>query len=557
MSARLLRFALLPLALYLATFVAVTYPLVRKFRTHLFGNEIDALANLWGLWWVEKALTDFRRLPVHTDYIHFPHGITLLPQVMALPFNGLLLYPFRGWLTLEEAYNTALVFAFVVSGLTAFWLCFHFTRAYAPSLVGGMIFTFSNYHFAHADGHLNLVSFEWIPLFLLLAFRALETPTFARGVLAGLALALVTSCDLYYFLFSGLALAVIVTWRLLQPAPERLTRAHLPVLAGFALTCAVTVVPVFAAIWWMSRQDPFLGAHPPGEYSLDLLAPFIPGGHWRFAAWTEGYWSRLPGNIDESSVHVGLAVLVLAACAVRWRSEIGRHREVLLWVVLAVFFAVLSLGPALQVWGQTVTREWLPYVWLTTAVPPLQMTGMPVRMIVMTQLALAVLAAWGLAALSSRPRGRVAAALLLAVAVFEYVPRPIPTAQWPTPAYVTFVAGLPEPVALLDGYSNFAHALLWQTRHQKRMGFGYVSRTPKSVSERDGLIAKAAWAGRWDEVCGRFGITHALAPIEGAAPPPRVRSLGLPPETSRPTPSRRIVFDDGNMRVMALDCPKR
>jgi hypothetical protein len=365
---------------------------------------------------------------------------------------------------------------------------------------------------------------------------------------------LVTSRDLYYFLVCCLALSVIVVWRLFQPAPLRLTRAQLPALWGMAAICAVTVVPVFGAIWWMSRHDPLLGAHPPGAYSLDLLAPLVPGGHWRFGAWTQGYWSRLPGNVDESSVHVGLAVIALAAYAVWRRRDLARAPEVGLWVVLAVFFAVLSLGPALHVVGRPVTGEWLPYAWLTAALPPLRLTGMPVRMIVMTQLALAVLAAWGLVALLDGSGGGVAAALLLAWAAFEYLPRPIPTTQLPTPVYVSFVAGLPEPVALLDGYSNFAHALLWQTRHEKRMAFGYVSRTPKSVSERDGLIAKAAWAGRWDEVCGRFGITHALAPIEGAAPPPRIRSLGLPPETSRPAPGRRIVFDDGNMRVMALEC---
>jgi len=550
----LLRMALLPFGLYLTLFVALTYPLVRSFRTHLFGNEVDALANSWGIWWVEKALTDFHRLPVHTDYLHFPHGITLLPQVMALPFNGLLLYPLHGWLTLEEAYNAALVFSFAMGGLTAFWLCFHVTRAYGPSLAGGALFTFSSYHFAHADGHLNLASLEWLPLFLLLALRALEKPSFARGLAAGLALVLVTSCDLYYFLFCCLALSVIVVWRLFQPAPLRPTRAHLPALWGMAAICAVTVVPLFGAIWWISRHDPFLGAHAPGEYSLDLLAPLVPGGHWRFGAWTKGYWSRLPGNIDESSVHVGLAVIALAAYAVWRRRDAARAPEVGLWVVLAAFFAVLSLGPALHVVGRPVTGEWLPYAWLTAALPPLRLAGMPVRMIVMTQLALAVLAAWGLVALLDRRRGGLAAALLVAWAAFESLPRPIPTTQLPTPAYVSFLAGLPEPVALLDGYSDFAHALLWQTRHQKRMAFGYVSRTPKSVSERDGLIAQAAWAGRWDEVCGRFGITHALAPIEGAAPPPRIRSLGLPPETSRPAPGRRIVFDDGNMRVMALEC---
>ena len=76
-AVKLLRMALLPLGFYLALFLAVTFPLVLRSRTHLFGNEVDALANLWGIWWVEKALTDFHHLPLHTDYLHFPHGITL------------------------------------------------------------------------------------------------------------------------------------------------------------------------------------------------------------------------------------------------------------------------------------------------------------------------------------------------------------------------------------------------------------------------------------------------------------------------------------------------
>ena len=555
-AVRLLRMALLPLGLYLGLFLALTFPLVLRSRTHLFGNEVDALANLWGIWWVEKALTDVHHLPLHTDYLHFPHGITLLPQVMALPFNGLLLFPFRDLLTLEEAYNAALVFSFVMGGTTAFWLSFHCTRAYGPSLVGGALFTFSSYHFAHADGHLNLVSLEWIPFFLLLSFRALEKPSLGRGLVAGLALVLVTTCDLYYSLFCGLALALIVLWTMVKRPAGGLTRSHLRALLGLSSVCAVTVAPLFGAIWWTSRHDPLLGAHPATEFSLDLLAPFIPGGHWRFHEWTAAYWSRLPGNIDESSMHVGLAALVLAAYAVRRRNELPGGRYFGAWVLVAAVFAVLSLGPALHVVGRQITGEWLPYAWLTTAVPPLRLSGMPVRMIVMTQLALSVLASGGLAALVSRERRRYWAALLVVGAAFELLPRPVPTTRLPTPAYVSFLASLPEPTALLDGYSSFSHALLWQTRHQKRMAFGYISRIPASVAERDGLIAKAAWAGRWDEVCGRFHITHALAPVEGAAPPPPIRSLGLPPETSRPDPSRRVVFDDGNMRVMALPCAR-
>jgi hypothetical protein len=41
-----------------------------------------------------------------------------------------------------------------MGGLTAFWLAYSLTGAYWGSWVGGAVFTFSQYHFMHADGHL-------------------------------------------------------------------------------------------------------------------------------------------------------------------------------------------------------------------------------------------------------------------------------------------------------------------------------------------------------------------------------------------------------------------
>ena len=44
-------------------------------------------------------------------------------------------------------------------------------------------------------------------------------PSFGRGFRAGLALVLVTACDLYYVLFSCLALALILGWTIVKPPP--------------------------------------------------------------------------------------------------------------------------------------------------------------------------------------------------------------------------------------------------------------------------------------------------------------------------------------------------
>ncbi len=89
------------------------------------------------------------------------------------------------------------------------------------------------------------------------------------------------------------------------------TRRYIVPLVTFCLVSLCTSGLLAAALLIPSLRDPLTGAHPPDEYSLDLLAPFIYGGHWRFASLTSGYWSQLRGNIHESSVHLGLSVVIL------------------------------------------------------------------------------------------------------------------------------------------------------------------------------------------------------------------------------------------------------
>ena len=86
------------------------------------------------------------------------------------------------FLTLMQTFNFIVVFSFVIGGFTAFLLAHHLTKAYGGSLIAGFLFTFSNYHFAHAEGHLNLVSLEWIPLFVLCWHVLLNKPRLAIGM---------------------------------------------------------------------------------------------------------------------------------------------------------------------------------------------------------------------------------------------------------------------------------------------------------------------------------------------------------------------------------------
>ncbi len=482
----LVKLLLIPASLYLFLFFVLTYPLMLRFSTHFFTDMGDGLQNVWNLWWVNRAVTQLHQSPLHTNYLHYPYGTSLLGHTLN-PFNGFLAIPLLRFLTLVQAHNLIVLFSFVTAGLTAFLLCYYLTRSYPAGLIGGYIFTFSNYHFAHAEGHLQLVSLEWIPLFVLCCYLFLARPSIPLGIASGLVLLAVLACDYYYYLYSVLVACFLFAWQALRTRDPLffVARRYRAPFAAFAITALATTGPWVLSLLRLNANDPLVGGHPARDLSLDLLALFVPGGHWRFASLTQDYWSSLPGSIHESSVYVGLSVSALLLYTVARRRALGRS-ALLLWYSVLLFFALLALGPVLHVWGREVTTIAMPYGWLEKLIPALAISGVPVRMTVMVVLSAAVISAMGFKLLFQQSRGtRLLAALLLGAMVVEFLPGPIPTSRIAPPAYLEVLSRLPADQAILDAVNEPSLALYFQTIHEKPMALGYIARLPKSVADRD------------------------------------------------------------------------
>lgn len=527
-----------PPAFYFAAFCLLTWPLITKFSTHYFADTGDGLQNIWNQWWVNKAVTELGKLPWHTEYLHYPFGISLVGHTLN-PFNGFVAIPLLRALSLVQAHNVIVTGSFVLGGYTAFLLAYRLSGAYVPSLAAGYIFTFSSYHFARAQGHLQLVSLEWLPLFILLWDLLLSRPTIARATGAAAALFLVLLCDYYYFLYALVAGYIFLRRQayVLKDNLYPFKKPYLVPLSVFAAAAALLCGPLVGALTIGSLGDPWLGAHLPEEFSLDLPGLFIYGGHWRFAALTEWYWGRLPGNIHERSVHLGLSVLALLGYVWLKRKE-AAVRGTGVWFLIFGLFTVLSLGPALQVWGQRVPFTSLPYGWLELALPPLRMSGMPVRMVVMATLSAAVLSAAGLKLLlSGPPRARLVAGALSLLLAVEYLPSPMPASQVAVPPCVQALRDLP-PGGVLDLSESLSLPLYYQTVHQQPIAFGYTARVPKSVLERDLELAQTFGARRFAELRERYGIRYILA--EKA------------PVELRQSPEADVVCADGQLTLFAL-----
>lgn len=528
-----------PLVIYTLLFCLLTYPLILKFSSHFFTDVGDGLQNVWNIWWVNKAATELHQLPWSTTYLHFPHGTTLLAHTLN-PFNGFLGIILLRFLTLTQTFNVIVIFSFAVGGLTAFLLAYHFSRSYWGSLLAGFIFSFSNYHFTHAEGHLQLVALEWIPLFVLGWFVFVTRPSIALGLASALAVFGVILCDYYYFFYCVLTAVLIVLWKMVKEKDIffLFRRARIFPLLGFVVGFLFTSAPLVVALILLNLRNPLTGWHDPRVYSLDLFAAFIPGGHWRFASLTEFYWSRLPGNIHENSVHIGLS-LVFVLVYVWFRRKKIQEPSLCFWYGGLFLFAILSLGPVLHVWGRELSWLKLPYALLELIFPPLRMGGVPVRMMVMVILCASLIAAIGFRdIIASKRRTKWLALLIVGFLFFEYLPKPMPATRVPVPEYVIFLKKLPAGRSVIDLVSDQHTGLYYQTIHQKPVAFGYIARVPMSVEKRNQRISRLIADLEFNLLYRSYHFRYLVTEGEPLA---STRKAYL-----------RLLFNDGKVRVYEL-----
>jgi hypothetical protein len=433
---------------YALAYLIMSWPQALHFRSLSWMDDSDGLVMLWNLWLAGEQGLNFW----WTRLIFAPEGVPLLVHSYA---------PLKGWLgallplPLIPSLNLLVLLSFALAGTFTFWLARRFTANVFACVLAGYAFTFTGFHWSHATGHMNLLSTELIPLFALLWLRYEDRPTWARatGVAAAL---LATALTDYYFAFYCVGLGAILA------VGRRMTWQDLTRVAVLVLP---TTGALAMAVWMAAHGRDLLGAHDPATSPLDPFAMFVPGAHSWLAAYTEPVWRRFPGNPQELSVHFGLvlwAVIIWKARSRRW------------WAVLGIF-TLLAMGEWLTVFGQRLPVP-LPYQLLEWLLPPLELGGVPARMVVVAALAASVLFAIGVSRLEGRTRLLVA--LLLAI---ELAPSARPLTDIAPPGWVEALAAQPDSAPLYDPYSDPRWAMAWQTRHEHPISGGQIARTPASA----------------------------------------------------------------------------
>ncbi len=500
----------LVLLLYTVLTGIMTWPLAANLTSAIPGDSFDGWQNYWNLWWLKIALVERVQNPFVTDLLYAPTGVGLYFHTLN-PFNGVVTLPIQLSGGLMAAYNSVVWISWVLGGYGVFLLTLWVLRRggqmtiarYGAAFLAGVIFTFSPFHMAHLLGHMQVMSLQWMPFYILYLLRGVDRVHHASswrrdGLMAGLFLALVGLCDWYFVLYLFLFTGVFVIWQLGGTLYTQ-RRIQLSLLYP-ALTAGIVFLLLLSPILYPmiveALRFDFMERPVTDLYILSAtLADFvIPNRlHTLFRPESFAWIGNQIAPVSERTISVGYLALVLAAMGGIWD-----RRRTGFWWAIALVFILIALGPAFKLqtitWtdvpGDPPSFAWTPYDLLNRTIPFMRISRSVSRFSVIVQLALAVAAAAGLTLLLRRRSRQAAAALTFAallVVLAEYWVAPYPISPPDTPAYYTQIAADDAQGAVLNLPMNYDRPgyLLYQTIHQKPLSVAYISRDdPRTYTER-------------------------------------------------------------------------
>lgn len=478
-----LRRWVVPTLIYVVLTIALTWPLAARWTTDLPGGVHkdgleDAYQNVWNFWWTYQSVSSFLN-PLITDRLFYPERPNLYYHTLS-PINTLLALPITAYWGPIAAFNAVSLASFFFGALGAWRLAYDRCGSSATALLAGIIYAWSPFHMAALveDGQLQIVALHWLPWYVLFLLRAFEHGRRRDLLLAGLFLTLTAWTDWYYTLFLALFTVAYAFWRFVARASHWAARCG--VLRRLLVVGVIGVLgaaPLLVPMVIESARADYMYLYPsndPERLSADLLAYWLPA---RLQTW----WGAAPWDWGVSvgvnrRLYLGFVALVLAFVGIR-RQPAARR-----WGLVALVFAILSLGPTLRV-ADVVTGIPLPYR-LIGNLPIIRLSREPDRFDVLVTLGLALAAAYGMREflLQRRLSARVVLTALLGTAlVFDYLAAPLVTRQPQVPA---FLATLPhsDDGALIeypfhaDMPYRDAERMLFQTVHGRPISGGYHAR---------------------------------------------------------------------------------
>jgi hypothetical protein len=479
-SRRLRRLPWIDLAVvgfFLAMTLILAWPLVGgRMSTHLAGNDNDTFINIWANWWTGRVLAAGKN-PFFCDYEFFPVGVDLTFHSFS-HFNSLLCVALTPLFGNIVAQNLTTLLAYVMTGVSTYWLVKYLTGKRFPALVAGYLYTFSPFHISEAS-HPVLNTAQWLPLFTLFLIRMVREGRKRDGLWAGLFLFLTAFSSWHLFLFTcGFALLYLL-YTTIQLLRRRDRSGIESLVVPFTVFCGVSTLlvgtllyPALSALL-NGAADDFVLTDRIGQ--ADLLQFFRPPSTY------PGIGSLMGIEPVNKSTYLGISVLVVSAYGA-WHNRPRAN----VWVLGAFLFFLLALGPYLQIGDTVYEHVVLPWGW-----PVGRLFRDPPRIAFLITFCLSVLVGFAMATIEHRlplKKGRARwwpLAVVAGVMMVDVLYVPFPTIQPPAVSeFYVDLAVKDGDFAILQlpfGRTPARYYAYYQTIHEKRTVEGIASRQPQAA----------------------------------------------------------------------------
>ena len=465
---------------YVVAAAVMTYPLLFQLQAGLVSHSIDVNILAWDNWWIQHALSSGQNI-FYTTLMFFPPGVSLASHSFSFT-HTLISALLQVFTDTTAAYNLAIWLIFPIAGLGMYWLARYVTHSRAAAWIGGLIFAFAPYHLTQALGHPHLSYVQFIPFAVLFILKAIEAPRLRYVAGAIVALVLTAYAGPHLLVVTLTWLAIFLPFEFIAQR-RRLQRPVLLALGSILIGTLVLSLPLILPAASDIAQGQSAEELQTGDFDdtqTDALALLVPTRYHPIfgASLTETY--GFLGKNNQWMPYLGWLALLLSAVG-----AIAQRRRSIGWLVSGLACLILALGAQLRFYGVTYPAVPLPFALLQN-IFPFSFLRSPDRFNIIVSLPLAVLAAYGLAAILRRFASSSAritiTALVTLVILFEYLSVPYPIMPPPeTSPFITNLAHDSQPAAILDlpmGRGPAKIYLYWQTLHHQPLVEGHVSRTP-------------------------------------------------------------------------------
>jgi hypothetical protein len=477
---------LVVLLAYIGVAVGMTWPLADQIASALPGHTSDTLVHYWNGWWVQQALSKGQS-PFYTTYMFYPNGLSLAYHNFAW-LNIAAWLALRSWVGGFVAYNLPFLANLALCGLAAFLLSHDLTGNKRAAFLAGLIYQCWPYRTSQLD-HPNLISTQWIPLFLLFLIRVVHRGRWQDSLIMGLFLSLTGYTRLQLLIPAAVVGGVYSICVLPLPRQRAAWRrtASLLLLGGGIAT--ITLAPLALRLVSQQRVAPadLLLEEEESTMQTDLLAYLTPSpDHPALGPLTGSLYDRY--YADRSAGRRFSAYVGVTALALMFFGAWSNRRDSLPWIVMALVLFLLALGPVLRLNGRLYPAVPMPYR-LADWVYVVRLLRAPDRFNMFLALPVSVLAAHGIArvlasACRRSPRSVTPLSLLMGTAIlFEYWIAPVTLQHPEMPVFYSQMAAEPGDFAVLNLPLDWSAKtyMFAQTAHHHPILQGKTARFPEGT----------------------------------------------------------------------------